>query len=91
MGLGSDPDLPPLFTICKSEASHTHIPSLLCGNKCQGFGTPPTSSMKSLLIPAAHLISPSSESLTLISAFHLVITPLCPVISCDEPLSRIIM
>lgn len=53
---------------------HTHTPSLPSGSKCQWFDTP-TSSMRSLPIPTAHLISPSSESLTLNSISHLVMNP----------------
>lgn len=58
---------------------------------CQGFGTPPTPSMKSLLIPPVPLISPSSESLTLISASHLVMNPLYPLTSPMINLSHLLL
>lgn len=76
MELGSDPNLISCVAwacaICENGDSYTHNPSLLSGSKCQGFGT---SFVTTLPVPTAHLISPSSESLTLSSISHLVTNP----------------
>lgn len=74
MGLGSNPDLQALWPgplpYVNMGLVRPTFHACYKAVKCQGFSIPPASSMKSPPIPAAHLLPPSSESLTVIRAFH---------------------